>query len=28
VRDTVYYSVIDEEWPGVKARLKGMMNAE
>ncbi|MBX3359246.1 MAG: GNAT family N-acetyltransferase [Phycisphaeraceae bacterium] len=25
VRDTVYYSVIAGEWPGVKARLEGMM---
>ena len=24
-RDTVYYSVIDREWPAVKARLEGMM---
>lgn len=26
-RDTVYYSVIDREWPAVKARLEGMMSA-
>ena len=25
VRDTVYYSVLDREWPAVKARLEGMM---
>lgn len=24
-RDTVYFSVIDEEWPAVKARLEGML---
>jgi RimJ/RimL family protein N-acetyltransferase len=24
-RDTVYYSVLDDEWPAVKARLEGMM---
>jgi RimJ/RimL family protein N-acetyltransferase len=24
VRHTVYFSIIDEEWPGVKARLEGM----
>ena len=24
-RDTVYYSITDEEWPGVKARLEKMM---
>jgi len=24
-RDTVYYSVIDREWPVVKARLESMM---
>ena len=24
-RDTVYFSVIDEEWPQVKARLEGML---
>jgi RimJ/RimL family protein N-acetyltransferase len=27
VRHTVYFSVIDEEWPGVKARLEGMRDA-
>jgi RimJ/RimL family protein N-acetyltransferase len=26
-RDTIYYSVIDDEWPAVKARLEGMMKA-
>lgn len=26
-RDTVYYSVIDEEWPAVKARLERMIGA-
>lgn len=25
VRDTVMFSVIDSEWPGVKARLEGML---
>ena len=25
-RDTVYFSVLKEEWPGVKARLSGMLN--
>ncbi|MBI5837154.1 MAG: GNAT family N-acetyltransferase [Candidatus Eisenbacteria bacterium] len=25
VRDTVYYSVIDAEWPAVKLRLEGML---
>jgi RimJ/RimL family protein N-acetyltransferase len=24
-RDTIYYSVLDDEWPTVKARLEGMM---
>ena len=24
-RDTIYFSVIDEEWPQVKARLEGML---
>ena len=27
-RDTVFYSVIDGEWPAVKARLEGMMSRE
>jgi RimJ/RimL family protein N-acetyltransferase len=26
-RDTVYFSVIDEEWPRVKARLEGMLGS-
>jgi RimJ/RimL family protein N-acetyltransferase len=25
VRDTVYYSVVDDEWPAVKARLQGFI---
>ena len=25
LRDTIYYSVLDREWPEVKARLEGMM---
>jgi N-acetyltransferase len=25
VRDSVYYSVVDDEWPGVKARLEGLL---
>jgi RimJ/RimL family protein N-acetyltransferase len=25
-RDTIYYSVLDTEWPAVKARLEGMMS--
>lgn len=24
-RDTIYYSVLDDEWPAVKERLEGMM---
>ncbi len=28
VRDTVYFSITDDEWPGVKARLEKMMAAE
>ncbi len=24
-RDTVYFSILDDEWPAVKARLEGMM---
>lgn len=24
-RDTIYYSIIDDEWPGVKAKLEKMM---
>jgi RimJ/RimL family protein N-acetyltransferase len=27
VRDSIYYSVIDDEWPMVKARLEGMLAA-
>jgi len=27
-RDTIYYSVLDTEWPEVKARLKGFMERE
>lgn len=27
VRDTVYFSVTDDEWPVVRARLEGMMSA-
>ncbi len=26
VRDSVYYSIIDREWPEVKRRLEGMLN--
>jgi len=26
IRDTVYYSIIDEEWPSVKAMLEGQLN--
>ena len=26
VRDTVYYSILDDEWPAVKSRLEEMMN--
>ncbi len=25
VRDTVYYSILDDEWPAVKTRLESMM---
>jgi hypothetical protein len=25
VRDTVYFSIIDREWPEVKARLRGFL---
>jgi N-acetyltransferase len=28
VRDSAYYSVIDTEWPGVKARLDGLLARE
>jgi RimJ/RimL family protein N-acetyltransferase len=27
-RDSVYYSVLDDEWPAVKARLEGMMRRD
>ncbi len=27
IRDTVYFSVLDSEWPGVKARLAGFLAA-
>jgi N-acetyltransferase len=27
IRDTSFYSVIDSEWPGVRARLTGQLNA-
>jgi len=27
-RDTIYYSIIDDEWPEVKAKLEGMMARE
>jgi RimJ/RimL family protein N-acetyltransferase len=26
VRDTVYYSILDREWPAVRARLEGMLS--
>jgi RimJ/RimL family protein N-acetyltransferase len=26
IRHTVYYSIIDEEWPAVKARLEGLLH--
>ena len=28
VRDSVFYSILAEEWPGVKARLEGMLARE
>lgn len=28
IRDTVMYSIIDEEWPSVKARLEGFLGRE
>ncbi|MCL6452709.1 MAG: GNAT family N-acetyltransferase [Alicyclobacillus sp.] len=28
IRDSVYFSVIDDEWPSVKARLESMLGAE
>jgi RimJ/RimL family protein N-acetyltransferase len=24
-RDTAWYSILDDEWPAVKARLEGML---
>ena len=27
-RDSIYYSVIESEWPAVKARLEGLMARE
>ena len=27
-RDTVYFSILDDEWPAVKARLKGMLGRD
>ena len=27
VRDTVYFSVVDDEWPAVKARLEGLLGS-
>lgn len=27
IRDTVYFSVVDDEWPDVRARLEGMLAA-
>ena len=27
IRDTVYYSIIDREWPAVKARLEAMLES-
>jgi RimJ/RimL family protein N-acetyltransferase len=27
-RDTVYYSILDDEWPGVKARLEALIARE
>lgn len=26
IRNSVYYSIVDSEWPGVKARLEAMLN--
>ncbi len=26
IRDTVYYSIIDDEWPGIKSHLQALMN--
>ena len=25
VRDTVYYSIVDDEWPAVRVRLEGLL---
>jgi hypothetical protein len=25
-RDTAWYSIVDDEWPGVKKRLEAMLN--
>ena len=27
IRHTVYFSIVDSEWPGVKARLKTMLHS-
>jgi hypothetical protein len=27
IRHTVYFSIVDDEWPAVKSRLEGMMGA-
>jgi N-acetyltransferase len=27
IRDTVYYSILDDEWPAVRARLTGLLEA-
>jgi N-acetyltransferase len=26
VRDSVYFSIIDTEWPDIKARLQGLLD--
>jgi RimJ/RimL family protein N-acetyltransferase len=28
IRDTVYFSIIDDEWPAVKARLEGLLTRD
>jgi RimJ/RimL family protein N-acetyltransferase len=28
IRDSVFYSITDDEWPSVKAHLEGLMHAE
>jgi len=28
IRDSVYYSILDREWPGVKKRLEGMLGVQ